>query len=101
MREEETKSRFAALGLKHEQRAGQKCGQSLTASFKAAAGFKAARMASSKTVFTLFWLRAEHSTYLCAAPPQKVTTASTIASARVQPCVAHLGSAALADRLGA
>jgi hypothetical protein len=61
---EETSSRHAALQLAHAQRAGQKCGQSLTA------GFKTARMASSKTVFRLFWLRAEHSTYFSAVPQQ-------------------------------
>jgi hypothetical protein len=84
MREEETKSRLAALGLKHEQRAGRNHGQSLTA------GFKTARMASSKTDFRPLRFRAEHSTYLCAAPPQTVTTARTIATARVQPREAHL-----------
>ena len=61
---EETRSRHAALQLAQAQRAGLKCGQSLTA------GFKTARMASSKTVFRLFWLRAEHSTYFSAAPQQ-------------------------------
>ena len=38
------------------------------------AGFKTARMASSKTDFKLFWLRAEHSTYFSAAKARDVTT---------------------------
>jgi hypothetical protein len=38
------------------------------------AGFKTARMASSKTDFKLFWLRAEHSTYFSAAKARAVTT---------------------------
>ena len=77
---EETSSRHAALQLAHAQRAGQTCGQSLTA------GFKTARMASSKTVFRLFWLRAEHSTYFSAVPQQN---SDNRARARAQRACSH------------
>ena len=40
-------------------------------------------MASSKTAFKLFWLRAEHSTYLSAAKPHAVTTTARAQEERV------------------
>ena len=79
---EETRSRHAALQLAHAQRAEQKCGQSLTA------GFKTARMASSKTLFRSFWLRAEHSTYFSAAPQQNSDNRAR-ARARAQRACSH------------